>query len=170
MAAPAPARPPPGRLAAPRQATLAAVALVEAEGHLHTRPQCLHLHLHPAQHRSGSSAHPDPDPQLLSFFTAATARQEWRFVKAHQRVRVLFQLPSFAQQKRSRLRNLNRMLHSGTINFCAVIGPVDQIRATAAGFSDAPLHHLKLDIRHFFLFHRCTSQQIYDYWSYCSSA
>ena len=84
-------------------------------------PQCPHLHLRPAQHRSGSSAHPDPDPQLLSFFTAATARQEWRFVKAHQRVRVLFQLPSFAQQKRSRLRNLDRMLHSGTIDFCAVI-------------------------------------------------
>ena len=38
VAAPAPARPQPGRLAAPRQATLAAVALMEAEGRLHTRP------------------------------------------------------------------------------------------------------------------------------------
>ena len=33
--------------------------------------------------------------------------------------------------------------------FCAVIGPVDQIWATATGFSDAPLHHQKLDISSF---------------------
>ena len=69
VAAPAPTRPPPGRLVAPRQAALAAVALAEAEGHLHKRQQCPHLHLHPyplAPHRRGALAHPDPDQQLLS--------------------------------------------------------------------------------------------------------
>ena len=135
VAAPAPTRPPPGRLVAPRQATLAAVALAEAEGHLHKRQQCPHLHLHPyplAPHRRGALAHPDPDPQLLSRMSTHT--------DASGTVRVRFRLPSFAQQKRSRLRNLNRMLHAGTIYFCTMIGPVtppvDQIRATTAGFSD----------------------------------
>ena len=54
-------------------------------------------------------------------FSPFLRRQECQFAKAHIRVQILFQLPSFAQQKRSRLRNLDRMLHSGTIDFCAVI-------------------------------------------------
>ena len=36
------------------------------------------------------------------------------------------------------------MLDAGTMDFCTMIGPLGQIRATTAGFLDvAPLHHLK---------------------------
>ena len=140
MAAPTLAQPPPAgeRLMAPRQASVAAVALVEAEGHMHTSPQCPYLHPHqypPAHaaaahwHRSGALAHLDPDPRLLfSCFTAA------RNIKAHQEYK---SRPFFKfDQKLSTLRILNHMLHAYTIDFCTVIVPVGQIRATTDGFSD----------------------------------
>ena len=47
VAAPKPARLPPGSLIAPRQASGEKVALAKAEGHLHMSLQYEHLHQHP---------------------------------------------------------------------------------------------------------------------------
>ena len=105
VAAPTPARPPPpGSLMAPRQASGAAVALAEAEGHLHMSPQYQQLHPHtypPAQHRA---EHRRIRTQIRCFSPSVL------------RVRVHFQLRVF-DQKRSRLRISNCILHAGTIDF-----------------------------------------------------
>ena len=82
------------------------------------------------QHRSDASAHSDPDLQLLSFCSGG--RQEYQSTPGISK-QVTGSFFKF-DQKLSRLRILNRMLHAGTIYFCIVIGPVGQIRATQLAF------------------------------------
>ena len=126
-----------------------------------------HLHPHPHSQASIRAAHRRIRIQICSYFPSIFTAA--RNIKAHQE----YQSRSFSKSTRSypgdsRLRILNRMLYAGTIDFCTVIGPVGQIRATTFGFSD--VLHYKLDIRHFFLFYQNAvnlepcSQQLHDYW------